>query len=158
MIWAAVDFHAIQNLYCSFPPIGVCLLRSQRELQRLAHFRCLSIVVQPCAAIMPEHYILGASACPIGWGRPRDGDPGESGKAGTQWPEELVPDTRVERSTGVSQGREDLACALKETGNTAQCKIPLVVHGGEGASSSQLQSRNGSLGGGGSAERGTVQL
>lgn len=31
-----------------------------------------------------------------------------------QWHEELITDTSVGRSTGVSQGHEDMACALKE--------------------------------------------
>lgn len=87
---------------------------------------------------MPGYYILGVSASPIGWGRPRDEDSGESGKAGSQenqWHEELVTDTKVGRSTSVSQGHEDLVCALKEIGNVAQCKSPLVIHGG-GVSSS----------------------
>lgn len=56
---------------------------SLRERQGLAHSRC-SCVVQASVTVMPEHYILGASASPIGWEGPREEDPGEAGEAGSQ--------------------------------------------------------------------------
>lgn len=75
-----------------------------------------------------------------------------------RWHEELVTDTRVGRSAGVSQGHGDLTCALKEVRQYCPMQEPLADPWRRKGVLILALKQEWVPGGGGSAEGSTVQL